>query len=857
MPPGTYRVKFSLDGFSVLERTDLTLHSGTTLIINGDLKVGALSETVTVQDPEPVLDIRSNTVQAVLAQDTLKKLPNSRHYYDFPKMMLGSTQNRPDVGGGDIFGDGVNFSVNGSQESDRTFYRDGMRQNNWLDTGKFTILMNQTGTADEVNLQTSALPAQYPTGGVVMTFVQKSGANSFGGSFFGTYASEDLQADRRRAGSGVKEMYDYEISLNGPILKDKLSWLANYRDITFDRYLANQFLRDGNQANDWARQYNVTGRLMWQPAKNHKVYSTFVHEGSSRPFRAGPGDGFDPVVAFVETEAASNGSAGTSPTFNHALDFMWTGTFGNNWIMEAGYMAKRYGFQRVARPEAGPFPLVDLSSSVLSGAPRSIRITESRRNDVFAAATQFGQWHGAHEIKFGIQSDWGSNSEGRQAIDTHLEFRNGVPVSAVKVNTPVGGWSNMTEIGVYLQDRWTIDSRFTINAGIRYDYFNSKVPAQSAPANTWLPARSIEEIKDVPNWHNVVPRLGLSYDLSGRGTTVVKASVSKYVINQASGIADRANPLFLSTSRCVWNDANGNRLAKGSELTACSGFASANTTVDPDLSRHYNWEYTAGVQHELTRGVSLGLTYYYRKNANLQGTFNEGVPSSGYIPITIVNPLDGSPLVIYNQDPATVGRQQNVIRNTDILDNHYHGVEFTVNLRLGSKGFLMGGYAYGSKQGSIFSGIPSSTDLNDRNNISIFPEGAIDFDQPHRVKWTGSYELPLKINLSSFILYHTGTPKVRRLNVTRALVPTLTRASQNVRLEEGGVTRYDDIFLIDVRLSRPFRAGKLTIEPFVDAYNIANRQTVLEEGVTVGPTLGLPIATVNPRLLKLGLKLQY
>ena len=228
--------------------------------------------------------------------------------------------------------------------------------------------------------------------------------------------------------------------------------------------------------------------------------------------------------------------------------------------------------------------------------------------------------------------------------------------------------------------------------------------------------------------------------------------------------------------------------------------------------------------------------------------------------MVITNPLDGSPLTIYNQNPATSGGpQRNIVRNADFLNNHYNGFEVMINKRFGGRGSIMGGYAYGSRRGSIFSGAPSTADLNDANNVLIFPEGAVDFDQPHRVKFTSNVRLPWDIYFGAFFQYHTGMPKVRTLTVTRALVPTLTRATQTVRLEETGATRYDDIILLDVRFSKRFTFDqRLKIELFLDLYNVANRTTVISEGTAVGTAAyGRITGTVNPRLLKLGLKVDF
>src|SRR5205807_2395508 len=81
---------------------------------------------------------------------------------------------------------------------------------------------------------------------------------------------------------------------------------------------------------------------------------------------------------------------------------------------------------------------------------------------------------------------------------------------------------------LYVQDQWAI-KRATITGGVRLDYFNGQVPAQSSPAGTWVPAREFGAIQNVPNWRDLDPRFGISYDLFGNGKTAIKSYMGRYV----------------------------------------------------------------------------------------------------------------------------------------------------------------------------------------------------------------------------------------------------------------------------------------------------------------------------------------
>src|SRR5262249_23597651 len=98
-------------------------------------------------------------------------------------------------------------------------------------------------------------------------------------------------------------------------------------------------------------------------------------------------------------------------------------------------------------------------------------------------------------------------------------------------------------LGLFAQDRWRF-RRATIDAGVRFDYLNSYVPAQCAPAAYFTPETCVSEITNVPNWKDINPRLGVAYDVFGTGKTAVKASIGRYVLSEAVTVAEQNSPAF-------------------------------------------------------------------------------------------------------------------------------------------------------------------------------------------------------------------------------------------------------------------------------------------------------------------------
>ena len=68
--PGTYTVTFTLQGFSTVKREGVELAGAFNAVINADMKVGALAETITVTAETPIVD-----TQSVRRQTTMSRAP--------------------------------------------------------------------------------------------------------------------------------------------------------------------------------------------------------------------------------------------------------------------------------------------------------------------------------------------------------------------------------------------------------------------------------------------------------------------------------------------------------------------------------------------------------------------------------------------------------------------------------------------------------------------------------------------------------------------------------------------------------------------------------------------------------------
>ena len=90
LPLGTYRVTAELEGFKRYEQSGVRLGAGQTAVINVQLGVGALTETVSVTADAPVVDTGRIEQGRILNEQEIKTLPlTSRNPYNFALLQPG------------------------------------------------------------------------------------------------------------------------------------------------------------------------------------------------------------------------------------------------------------------------------------------------------------------------------------------------------------------------------------------------------------------------------------------------------------------------------------------------------------------------------------------------------------------------------------------------------------------------------------------------------------------------------------------------------------------------------------------------------------------------------------------------
>ncbi len=242
LPPGTYKVTVEKQGFAttVYEKVELLVGQKVTLDVT--LKVGAITETVTVTEEPPMIEATRSDIGGSVSPTEVKELPvRDRNFASLMALVPGV---RPTTNFDPTKSRSGNASVNGNDGRSFDYNVDGGDNKDTVIGG---IVQNFTLEGiQEFNVITDRYTADSGrTVGGVVNVVTKSGTNHLHGSLFSEFQVSTLNAgsafDRAPGPDGTlftaddtplpKEnfhRYHFGGSAGGPVIKDKLFFFGAY-----------------------------------------------------------------------------------------------------------------------------------------------------------------------------------------------------------------------------------------------------------------------------------------------------------------------------------------------------------------------------------------------------------------------------------------------------------------------------------------------------------------------------------------------------------------------------------------------------------------------------------------------------
>ena len=610
---GQYTVTYSLAGFSTVKREGVALEGSFTATINIDLRVGELTETITVTGESPIVDVQSIKRQMVLDNDIISAIPSSRSYNNLIQLIPNSVNQAGAPTDVQVVPGMVVFGGFGGRSNEGRVNIDGISVGSAFNGAGVSSYIADVANAREIAMITSGGLGESEGGGPSLNVLPKEGGNAVRGTFFGSGSTSGMIGsnytqelkDRGLTTPGeYRKVWDFNLGIGGPIAKDRMWFYANLREEGSERTVPGMFANlNAGDPTKWtyvadpsrpavvAASYRITALRLTTQATPRNKFTIFWDqqrpcEGGAAPGysgnacrKSGDGEIFAGSTA-APTPSASAISAPETAAYrdygNRVSQAKWTSPVNNRLLLEAGFgmYFSRYGGGQIPGLETENLIRVVEQCAPSCANNGNIPGLNYRSVNWFSNINWNNSWNaaaslvtGSHNIKFGYQ--------GGLLIDQRKNFGNNrVPPVPHQQRHSRSDHARPSTGSSFSNRSASIRStcrssgrcgRMTVQGAMRYDHAWSYFPEQTVgPVRFFPTAVTYPRTTGVEGYHDLWPRGGIAYDLFGTGKTSIKFNVGRYLeAAQNGGLFIALNPtgrLSTTTTR-TWTDTNRNYVA--------------------------------------------------------------------------------------------------------------------------------------------------------------------------------------------------------------------------------------------------------------------------------------------------------
>jgi len=866
LPPGDYVLEFARDDFAPARRS-VRVESGSTKTVPVVLHVAAAAR-VTVEGDARALDPHATTLATSWSARQLETVPGTRGH----TVILAATpavHQQPDVGGSVVFGS-RGFSAYGTTGFNRPTL-DGIamsRQNQFffnLDYGSF----------DEVWVGRGAFGPEWSTPGVHIQAVTKSGGNQYHGSLYAGYQHgswqavnvDDGQIARGAARGGLvspadanrlHRYHDLNADIGGFIRRERAWLYVSGRD---QASASNQVSYPSGLVE--ARSVSLTGKVTMRAGAGQRLVAFAIGDTTRQPVQLA---GFLRNVPINTFEASTT----SQQTGGVVWKAEWNGAVPRDLYVEA--RAGQFEVYRADSPKSSAPRVEDALALEVRGGNRGWR-EDLQRDQISGSLSYLGRGRlRRHHLKAGGEitrivtaESWTRAYPG----DVLHVLRGGVPDEVYLFQTPSRSESGLWWYSAYASDSWH-DRRLTLNLGARYDRFRLFLPEQHHPAGRFnATTRSFPAVDTLIDWNVAAPRAGASYQLTADGRTFAKSSYGLYWLPPGGDLGLNANPNARTWwKRFAWTDTNGSSLWEPDDATLLleRRGGTALELLDPGLKLSYVHEITAQIERELARPfhVRTGLVWRSERRPGVGQPASRGLEAYT-LPVPIRDPGpdgiagssdDGAEMVLYDRVPDPEYEAGLAIRNVPGADSDALTWELAAS-RDSSRGWSMAAaYAHTWYRDH------AAAYLGQRVRANAFPLTPNDFihtDARGRhvfdvwvAKVYGTYSGPWGLLVTPFVRHQSGQP------FARTFLADLPYEDVRVLAEPVGARRQDHLTLFDLGVQRDVRlGGGRRVAGFVEVFNVFNANAEQTVSWSSGRSFLRPLGIVAPRIVRLGLKVDW
>jgi hypothetical protein len=847
LPLGTYEVTYTLAGFQSVRRENVRLTAGFTARLDVPLKLGSLSETVTVSRESPVVDIASSTPRTALTRETLELIPTSRNGVQALLAQAPGTRTNVDVGGNTAGAIPVFRAFGNSAGSWPVI--EGMAVASPASTITQAGIYQDYSSFEEAQVSSVGNDAEVPGRGINLTAIVKSGGNNYHGSFSSAYNNPSLVSDNVDAalaaqgirGLPIKRRFDFGGDLGGYAIKDRIWYYVGARGRVNDNFVLDCVQPDGAACDATLTQGFYTGKVTYQVNNTNRFIAYYQRNTKHNVTGAS---------AVVDYESRFN-----QQFYGNLGKGEWQGTVGKSVLVNAlvGYW-DFISWQYPMSTNPSTIDLVTLrrtgSSTLTYFAPNDVNWYKLESKGTVSWFKPRG-FLGDHNIKAGLDyiRGWAQTIAPEHVNGNYqLLLRSGAPYQVSVFNLPIDVRNDDRYYGTYIADEWrTASGRLTLNLGARFAFDRSFVPAQSHVAGQFAsiyPAASYPRV-DVTAWNTFVPRVRATYDLTNDGKTVIKGGWGRFAGIRGTDDNNYVNRNVVGSSTFFWRDLNGNRDYDPGEAnldTNGPDFVSQTGTTQGILNRNekapISDEFSASVERQLLPGLALRVTGIYSRDSNLAEVINPLIPYSAYtIPITSQDPgADGrvgtaddpGQPITYWEYPTTLrgaAFQANTRVNDPLLTATYKSFEVAASKRFSQRWQAMGSYSR-----TWIHAPGANAGANPNNQIFTLNQST-----EWSAKASGSYQMRYDVLASINYEVRSGAPWQRTVLFSGGTtIPTIV-----LPVEPLGSRYFDNLHLLDGRVRKEFRLFRNhKVAVGLDVFNLLNKNTVTSITTQSGPNFG-------------------
>jgi outer membrane receptor protein involved in Fe transport len=905
LTPGTYDVRVELNGFKPLERKGVEVRLGQRVDLTLPLEVGALTDTIVVQEQTPIVDTSRTTAGFNLDHNAMASLPVGRRFSDSLYLAAGVSS------GGQV--GAANPSIGGGSGLDNNYIIDGVNVTNagYGALGSYSIVFGSLGNGvpfdfiQAEQVQTAGFSAEFgqAVGGVV-NVVTRSGTNKLRGALFGYSRPHALENhyDRVETINGTVNVVatresDVGAQVGGPVVHDKLFYFAaidpQWQRTTFAAPDGFPLESLGEvHRNRRIISYAAKGSL--QMAAGHRVDASFFGDpahGQNGPQR---------YQALLRSD--TSGFSELKKYGGHNQSVKYEGALKSGWLIEGS--ASRAVNEIIEVPSVNEPSVTDttVTPNIRSGGIGFFEVGNRGSNWQYQAkATKIA---GGHQVRFGVHVDdiHYDNATNRTGptftLPTGEQTVSGAQIQIIA--DPVFGRifrvtradtnnvrnTQQTYLDMFAQDTWRVGSRLTVTPGLRYEH-----------------QRLHGTVSDLTFNQSWAPRVGATYDPSGQGKTKIYANWGIFYVKLPNDLAARALSVDAGVSRADYFDlALTQPVPDGTVALGTTqhfiALGSSPDDIDPNIKSAYMNELLTGFEFALSSEVNVGVRWVRRSLPRIVEDVQPfpivatdlGIPGASTAVYTLTNP---------DADTPTAGGLGASFENAR---HRYDAIELTLDKRLSKNWSGQASYRYARLRGtfegffrddngqsdpgitSLFDfptndqsytaiGVPQFGYRGDVRFLGSLGDGPLPLDRRHEFKLFGHYVLPKNFTVGGSFVLSSGKPltalAANPVYDTPGEIPEGPRGS-GFSTVDGFKTRtpVDANVALHGDWSFALR-GANRIVLAADVFNLFNRQQPLDYDPNTETTFGVLNPDVGqasrfnlaqlqtPRALRIGVRFEF